>query len=138
MSVSTRVLNGAVVASLGLDLVLLVYVVALEAIGEAEVDEIGLVVALEHEVGALDVAMSVAARMHVLESVEHLTRQTQHGRLADAMRTVRLVEHRLQIAHIALHHQKAVLARAVRAQARRDILGHRQMLEALGASESFH
>ena len=51
---------------------------------------------------------------------------------------VRLVEHRLQITHVALHDEKAVLARSERAHTRRDNLGNCQMIETLGDYESFH
>ncbi len=79
MRVPTGVLNCAVVATLGLDLVRLMDVVAHEPIGQAVVNQISLLVTFEHEIGAFDVAVGVAARMDVLQGPHDLAHETQHA-----------------------------------------------------------
>ena len=66
MRVTAHVYNAAQVESLCLELQLVMFAVAHEAIDEAKVNQTGLVVALEHDLGCSDVAMSVSVRMYVL------------------------------------------------------------------------
>lgn len=76
MSVATRVLYRAIVTPLRLYLVLLMHVVSLEALSQAEIDQKTLVIVAQHQIGALDVAMRVAALVNVLETEHDLTHET--------------------------------------------------------------
>ena len=117
MGITARVFYCAVVATFRLDLVLLVNIVSLEPLRKAKVDQVGLVVTLEHQIGALDVAMSVALLVNVLETLHDLAHETQDARLVELMRR-RLVDHGLQVLEKAVHDQEPVFFLIVNTQAR--------------------
>lgn len=126
VGIATRVLDGAIVTSLGLDVVFLHLSVSLESNDETIIDEIGVRVRLEHYVGALYVAVRVSTRVNVLECVDDLPHEAQHSNLVYLVRW-RLVDQRLHISHVSVHHQEPVLLLVVRALARRDVPRYAQV-----------
>ena len=137
MSISARVLDGAIVAALGLYLILLVHIVSHESERQPVVDQIRLAVTLEHQIGALDVAMRIAPLMNILKRVQHLSDQAQCADFACQPIVGRLVQHLLQVGAVTIHYKKSVFFVVVVACAWWNVFGHGQMLQTFNPHKIF-